>query len=100
MNALEIRSLQKHRKGFSLDGINLTLPAGCIMGLIGENGAGKTTTIKLMLDMIRKDGGTAGGFDEKLSAARACGAEAIVIRRPKDVGESMEEILRFVRKRL
>lgn len=58
MNALEIRSLQKHRKGFSLDGINLTLPAGCIMGLIGENGAGKTTTIKLMLDMIRKDGGT------------------------------------------
>ena len=50
--------------------------------------------------IVTRDGGTAGGFDEKLSAARTCGAEAIVIRRPKDVGESMEEILRFVRKRL
>ena len=50
--------------------------------------------------IVTRDGGAAGGFDEKLSAARACGAEAIVIRRPKDVGESMEEILHFVRKRL
>lgn len=27
------------------------------MGFIGENGAGKTTTIKLMLNMLRRDGG-------------------------------------------
>lgn len=58
MNALEIRNLTKTYKGFCLDGIDLTLPSGCIMGLIGENGAGKSTTIKLILDMIRKDGGT------------------------------------------
>ena len=58
----------------------------------------KKDYINLHLHMF--DGGAAGGFDEKLSAARACGAEAIVIRRPKDVGESMEEILHFVRKRL
>ena len=50
--------------------------------------------------IVTRDGGTAGGFAEKLSAARACGAETIVIRRPKDDGESMEEILHFVRKRL
>lgn len=81
MNALEIRSLQKRRKGFSLDGINLTLPAGCIMGLIGENGAGKTTTIKLMLDMIRKDGGT----------VRILGKDSAEISK-EDIGVVLDEV--------
>lgn len=58
MNALEIRNLTKSYPGFTLDNINLTLPNGCIMGLIGENGAGKSTTIKLILDMIHKDSGS------------------------------------------
>ena len=58
MNALEIRSLTKAYPGFTLDNLNLTLPSGCIMGLIGENGAGKSTTIKLILDMIHKDSGS------------------------------------------
>ena len=58
MNALEIRNLTKSYPGFTLDNINLTLPSGCIMGLIGENGAGKSTTIKLILDMIHKDSGS------------------------------------------
>ena len=56
-NALEIRNLTKHYAGFTLDGLNLTLPAGCIMGFIGENGAGKSTTIKLILDLVRRDAG-------------------------------------------
>lgn len=58
MNALEIKNLTKIYPDFTLDNLNLTLPSGCIMGLIGENGAGKSTTIKLILNMIRKDGGT------------------------------------------
>lgn len=58
MNALEIKNLTKSYDDFLLDNLNLTLPGGCIMGLIGENGAGKSTTIRLILDMIRKDGGT------------------------------------------
>ena len=58
MNALEIKGLNKSFSGFSLENLNLTLPSGCIMGLIGENGAGKSTTIKLILDMIRKDSGS------------------------------------------
>ena len=58
MNALEIRNLTKSYPGFTLDHLNLTLPCGCILGLIGENGAGKSTAIKLILDMIRKDSGT------------------------------------------
>lgn len=58
MNAIEIRNLSKSYPGFTLNNLNLTLPCGCIMGLIGENGAGKSTTIKLILDMINKDSGT------------------------------------------
>ena len=58
MNALEIKNLTKAYPGFKLDDLSLTLPSGCIMGLVGENGAGKSTTIKLILDMIRKDSGS------------------------------------------
>lgn len=58
MNALEIKNLTKSYPGFTLDNLSLTLPSGCILGLIGENGAGKSTTIKLILDMIHKDSGT------------------------------------------
>lgn len=58
MNALEIHNLSKSFPGFSLENLTLTLPSGCILGLIGENGAGKSTTIKLILDMLRKDSGT------------------------------------------
>lgn len=58
MNALELNNVTKEYKDFKLDHLSLTLPAGCILGLIGENGAGKSTTIKLILDMIHKDEGT------------------------------------------
>lgn len=56
-NALEIKNLSKKYPEFTLDNINITLPAGCIMGFIGENGAGKSTTIKAILDLIEKDSG-------------------------------------------
>lgn len=58
MNALEIKNLTKSFAGFRLDNLSLTLPRGCIMGIIGENGAGKSTTMKLILDMLHKDSGT------------------------------------------
>lgn len=58
MNAIEINNLTKTFPGFQLDHLNLTLPSGCILGLIGENGAGKSTTIKLILNMLRKDSGS------------------------------------------
>lgn len=57
-NAIEIRGLCKHYKGFSLDNLNLDLPYGCVLGLVGENGAGKSTTIRLIMDALERDGGT------------------------------------------
>lgn len=56
-NHLEVSDLSKTFGGFRLHDISFTLPKGYIMGLIGPNGAGKTTTIKLILNMLRRDGG-------------------------------------------
>lgn len=58
MNAIEIRNLCKSYKDFKIDNLNLTLPKGYIMGLVGENGAGKSTTIKLILDIVHKKSGS------------------------------------------
>ena len=58
MNAIEIKNLTKTYTGFCLQNLNLTLPSGCIMGIVGENGAGKSTTIRLIMDMIERDEGT------------------------------------------
>ena len=57
MNAIAIRGLEKHYKDFDLH-LDLNLPEGCILGLVGENGAGKTTTIKALLGMLRPDAGS------------------------------------------
>lgn len=45
---------KKYDTGFLLGELNLSLPSGMIIGLIGENGAGKTTLIKSLLNIITK----------------------------------------------
>ncbi|MBO5859098.1 MAG: ABC transporter ATP-binding protein [Clostridia bacterium] len=67
MNAFEIKNMSKRYSKsdrFELKNVSLTLPSGCIMGLIGENGAGKTTLINAMLGIISKDSGEVSFFDE------------------------------------
>ena len=56
MNALEIKNLTKKYNTFTLDHVSLTLPQGCILGLIGENGAGKSTTIRAILNVLKYEG--------------------------------------------
>lgn len=58
MNALEMKNVCKKYDSFALKNINLTLPRGTVVGLIGENGAGKTTLIKLLLNLVHKDSGS------------------------------------------
>lgn len=57
MNDLEIINLCKEFPGFQLKNINIHLPKGSIMGLIGPNGSGKTTTLKLILNMLKRSSG-------------------------------------------
>lgn len=59
---LEVSNLRKDFKEFSIKDISFTLERGYIMGFIGANGAGKSTTIKLILNLLKKDGGNINVF--------------------------------------
>ena len=57
---LEDRDLTKHYGATDgLEGLDLTVEAGEVLGFLGPNGAGKTTTIRLFLDLIRPSRGEA-----------------------------------------
>ena len=56
--AAALRGATKHYKTFALGPVDLAVPAGSILGLIGENGAGKTTALKLLCGAIRPAGGS------------------------------------------
>ncbi|MDP4132737.1 MAG: ABC transporter ATP-binding protein [Bacillota bacterium] len=57
MNAIEVKNLTKKYTDFCLDNIELSLPTGSILGLVGENGAGKSTIINLIMNAIMRDSG-------------------------------------------
>jgi ABC-2 type transport system ATP-binding protein len=59
-NAIEIRALRKSfGRTTALDGLDLTVRSGEVHAFLGPNGAGKTTTIRILLGLLRKDGGEA-----------------------------------------
>lgn len=62
-NALELRHVSRRLGDFALRDVNLALPKGCILGLVGENGAGKSTTIRLLTGELRPDSGTVSVLD-------------------------------------
>ena len=95
-NSIEIRGLNKSYPDFTLGEVDLTLPGGTIMGLIGENGAGKTTLMKCILNLVRRDSGsiTLLGYDNIREEQLAKAEIGVVLDecffhdtlRPKDVG--------------
>jgi ABC-type multidrug transport system ATPase subunit len=70
MSAIEVRNLRKRFPGREvLTGLDLSIEAGSIFGLLGRNGAGKTSLIRLLLGAILPDGGSVAvlGADLRLS---------------------------------
>jgi ABC-2 type transport system ATP-binding protein len=49
----------------ALDGVDLTVEEGTVLGLLGPNGAGKTTTVRILATLLKPDAGraTVAGFD-------------------------------------
>jgi len=60
VNVIEVSGLRKSfGKTVALDGLDLSVEPGEVHGFLGPNGAGKTTTIRVLLGLLRSDGGTA-----------------------------------------
>ena len=64
--AVHAEGLVKHfGEVVALDGIDLTVPRGQVVGLLGPNGAGKTTTVRILSTLLQPTAGHASvaGFD-------------------------------------
>ncbi|MEU6235086.1 ATP-binding cassette domain-containing protein [Kitasatospora sp. NPDC047058] len=65
-NAVEVRGIVKHYGDTkALDGVDLSVREGTVLGVLGPNGAGKTTLVRVLSTLIKPDAGTAfvGGYD-------------------------------------
>ncbi|MCI5621712.1 MAG: ABC transporter ATP-binding protein [Lachnospiraceae bacterium] len=74
---LDLCDVTKKYDDFTLDHVSFQVPRGCICGFVGQNGAGKTTTIQLILDIIKKDGGSIKVFDQDMEKDGAALKEKI-----------------------
>ena len=64
--AVEVHGLVKHYGTTkALDGVDLSVRQGTVLGVLGPNGAGKTTLVRVLSTLIKPDAGTAfvGGYD-------------------------------------
>ena len=51
--------VKRYGKVVALDGLDLVVPGGTVLGLLGPNGAGKTTAVRILTTLLVPDGGTA-----------------------------------------
>ncbi len=65
-SAVRVRGLVKHYGPTkALDGVDLDVRQGTVLGVLGPNGAGKTTLVRILSTLVKQDSGTAvvAGYD-------------------------------------
>ncbi|GAA3128317.1 daunorubicin resistance protein DrrA family ABC transporter ATP-binding protein [Planomonospora alba] len=64
--------MKRYGETRALDGVDLVVPQGRLLGVLGPNGAGKTTAVRILATLLRPDAGRAsvGGFDVVRQAHR------------------------------
>ena len=67
----KLQGIEKHYTSFTLGPVDWELPAGMIVGLVGENGAGKTTLLKMLCGALRPDAGQIALWDTSPADAAA-----------------------------
>lgn len=83
MNAIEIHGLSKHfGEKWAVCGLDMTLPAGAIYGLIGENGSGKSTTEKMICGLIPPTSGTIKLFGQDHTHPQVRAGLGVLIESP------------------
>jgi ABC-2 type transport system ATP-binding protein len=83
---IEARGLVKrYGELVAVDNVDLTVRAGDVYGYLGPNGAGKTTSLRMLLGLIRPDGGSARlfGSDPLIEGARALDGVAGFVEAPR-----------------
>ena len=70
--AIETLSLTKSYGDFTaVEDLELKVPAGKVYGFLGRNGSGKTTTIRMIMGLIKPNGGSVKIFGNEISRNRA-----------------------------
>ena len=84
--AIQATDLTKRYGGRAvLDGLNLNVPRGGVHGLLGPNGSGKTTSIRIMLGLVRANGGSVQilGHPVPKALPRVIGQVGAIVESPK-----------------
>ena len=110
--AVEVAGLVKqYGRVRVLDGIDLEIPSGTVMGLLGPNGAGKTTTVRIVTTLLRPTAGTVRVAGHRRAARSGQGAqphrvvravrggrcESVGIREPADGRAAVRDVAATVR---
>ncbi|MGH3432678.1 MAG: ABC transporter ATP-binding protein [Thermocrispum sp.] len=60
-----------YRSAIAVDGVDLEVPDGAVVGMLGPNGSGKTTTIRMLLGLVRPTEGEVELFGQPMPDATA-----------------------------